>query len=101
MKKYFKLHSLIYLVMIALLLSSCTEKPAVTKNEFKFQVDRFDDTQILRYQIPDFESLDLRQKKLLYYLSEAAKCGRDITFDQNFKYNLLVRKTLDAIVSTY
>ncbi|OFX88107.1 MAG: dihydrofolate reductase [Bacteroidetes bacterium GWF2_33_16] len=87
--------------MIALLLSSCTEKPAVTKNEFKFQVDRFDDTQILRYQIPDFESLDLRQKKLLYYLSEAAKCGRDITFDQNFKYNLLVRKTLDAIVSTY
>ncbi|HAN18828.1 MAG: dihydrofolate reductase [Bacteroidetes bacterium GWC2_33_15] len=87
--------------MITLLLSSCTEKPAVTETEFKFQVDRFEEFQILRYQIPDFESLDIRQKKLLYYLGEAAKCGRDITFDQNFKYNLMVRKTLDAIVSTY
>jgi len=87
--------------MITLLISGCKDKPVANNEDFKFQVDRFDDTQILRYQIPDFESLDLRQKKLLYYLSEAAKCGRDITFDQNFKYNLLVRKTLDAIVSTY
>jgi len=87
--------------MIALLLSGCNEKPAETENEFKFQVDRFDEFQVLRYQIPDFESLDLRQKTLLYYLSEAAKCGRDITFDQNFKYNLKIRKTLDAVVSTY
>lgn len=101
MKKYFKPVSLTYLFMITLLLSSCTEKPAVTETEFKFQVDRFEEFQILRYQIPDFESLDIRQKKLLYYLGEAAKCGRDITFDQNFKYNLMVRKTLDAIVSTY
>lgn len=101
MKKYFKPVSLTYLFMITLLLSSCTEKPAVTETEFKFQVDRFEEFQILRYQIPDFESLDIRQKKLLYYLGEAAKCGRDITFDQNFKYNLVVRKTLDAIVSTY
>ncbi len=101
MKKIFKLQSLIYIVMIALLFSGCNEKPAKTENEFKFQVDRFDDFQILRYQIPDFETLDLRQKKLLFYLSEAAKCGRDITFDQNFKYNLKIRKTLDAIVSTY
>ena len=87
--------------MIALLLSGCNEKPAATENEFKFQVDRFDEFQVLRYQIPDFESLDLRQKTLLYYLSEAAKCGRDITFDQNFKYNLKIRNTLDAVVSTY
>ncbi|MGE0088526.1 MAG: dihydrofolate reductase [Bacteroidales bacterium] len=101
MKKYFKLHSLIYIVMIALLLSGCNEKPAKTENEFKFQVDRFDEFQVLRYQIPDFESLDLRQKILLYYLSEAAKCGRDITFDQNFKYNLKIRKILDAVVLTY
>lgn len=87
--------------MIALLLSGCNEKPAKTENEFKFQVDRFDEFQVLRYQIPDFESLDLRQKILLYYLSEAAKCGRDITFDQNFKYNLKIRKILDAVVLTY
>jgi dipeptidyl-peptidase-3 len=87
--------------MITLFNSGCNEKPEQTTEEFKFQVDRFDEIQILRYQIPDFENMDLRQKKLLYFLSEAAKCGRDITFDQNFKYNLLVRRTLDAIVTTY
>ena len=101
MKKYIHTFTLTFLLMITLLLSGCNDKPVANNEDFKFQVDRFDDTQILRYQIPDFESLDLRQKKLLYYLSEAAKCGRDITFDQNFKFNLLVRKTLDAIVSTY
>jgi len=101
MKKYIQTFTLTFLLMITLLISGCKDKPVANNEDFKFQVDRFDDTQILRYQIPDFESLDLRQKKLLYYLSEAAKCGRDITFDQNFKYNLLVRKTLDAIVSTY
>ncbi|MBI9055863.1 MAG: dihydrofolate reductase [Bacteroidales bacterium] len=87
--------------MITLFNSGCNEKPEQTTEEFKFQVDRFDEIQILRYQIPGFENMDLRQKKLLYFLSEAAKCGRDITFDQNFKYNLLVRRTLDAIVTTY
>jgi dipeptidyl-peptidase-3 len=87
--------------MITLFITGCNEKPEQTSEEFKFQVDRFDEIQILRYQIPGFENMDLRQKKLLYYLSEAAKCGRDITFDQNFKYNLLVRRTLDAIVTTY
>jgi dipeptidyl-peptidase-3 len=87
--------------MITLFISGCSEKPEQTSEEFKFQVDRFDEVQILRYQIPGFENMDLRQKKLLYYLSEASKCGRDITFDQNFKYNLLVRRTLDAIITTY
>ncbi len=95
--------------MITLFISGYTEKPgqkqktnqAENGEEFKYQVDRFGEIRIMRFQIPDFESLDLRQKKLLYYLSEASKCGRDIVFDQNFKYNLLVRKTLDAIVSTY
>ena len=87
--------------MITILSSGCTDNPKEQKGEFKFQIDRFGEFQVLRYQIPGFENMDLHQKKLLYYLSEAAKCGRDITFDQNFKYNLLVRKTLDAIVTTY
>ena len=102
MKKfYFKSFTLISILMITLFISGCNEKPAQQTEEFKYVIDRFEDMQILRYQIPDFENLDLRQKKLLYYLSEAANCGRDIVFDQNFKYNLLVRKTLDAIVTTY
>jgi len=87
--------------MITIFNSACNQKQEKSSEEFKFQVDRFDEIQILRYQIPGFINLSLRQKKLLFYLSEAAKCGRDITFDQNFKYNLLVRKTLDAIVTTY
>lgn len=98
---YLKSVTLISLLMITLFITGCDEKPEQTNEEFKFQVDRFDEIQILRYQIPGFENMDLRQKKLLYYLSEAAKCGRDITFDQNFKYNLLVRRTLDAIITTY
>lgn len=60
-------------------------------------VDRFDDIKVIRYEVPGFESLPLREKELIYYLSEAAKCGRDILFDQNFKYNLVIRHTLERI----
>ena len=56
---------------------------------------------MLRYQLPDFESLTARQKAYIFYLSEATLWGRDITFDQNGRYNLLIRKTLEAILSTY
>ncbi len=101
MKKVIPLISLILLLMTTILISGCSDKPAEQEGEFKFQIDRFGEFQVLRYQIPGFENMNLRQKKLLYYLSEAAKCGRDITFDQNFKYNLFIRKTLDAIVTTY
>lgn len=87
--------------MINLLITGCNEKPEEQTEAFKYQIDRFDEYQILRYQIPGFENLNLRQKKLAYYLSEAAKCGRDITYDQNFKHNLAIRRTLDAIVSTF
>ena len=55
------------------------------KTDFKWQADRFDDIKVLRYQVPGFEKLTLRQKKLVYYLSEAALCGRNFLFDQNFK----------------
>ncbi|MFI3268419.1 MAG: dihydrofolate reductase, partial [Rikenellaceae bacterium] len=69
--------------------------------DFTWQIDKFDDVKILRYQIPDFDSLSLQQKTLVYYLSEAALCGRDILFDQNFKYNLPIRKTLEEIYVSY
>lgn len=69
--------------------------------EFKYNDERFADIQMLRYQLPDFESLTARQKAYIYYLSEATLWGRDITFDQNGRYNLLIRKTLEAILSTY
>lgn len=68
---------------------------------FKYLVDEFADIKIMRYQIPEWDGLTLQQKEYLYYLGEAAKCGRDIIADQNFKYNLTIRKTLEAILESY
>ena len=70
-------------------------------NRFDYVVDRFADLEILRYQVPGFESLTLKQKQLLYHLSEAALMGRDILFDQNCRYNLPIRRTLEAIYTSY
>ena len=67
------------------------------KEEFSYIVDQFADLQILRYQVLGFENLSLRQKQLLYHLSEAALMGRDILFDQNGRYNLVIRRTLEAV----
>ena len=64
-------------------------------NNFKYQGERFADIQMLRYRIPGFEALSLNQKLYIYYLSEATLWGRDITFDQFGKYNLLIRQTLE------
>ncbi len=66
---------------------------------FQYSCERFADIQMLRYQLPGFETLTVRQKAYIYYLSEATLWGRDITFDQYGRYNLLIRKTLEAIVS--
>ena len=78
-----------------------TDSITVAPDTFKYQADQFADIRILRYKIPNFDQLSAKQKELLYYLSEAALAGRDIYWDQNYKYNLTVRKTLEAIVSTY
>ncbi len=69
----------------------------MTEQTFDYKIEQFADLQLLRYQVPGFESLTLKQKKLVYYLSEAALEGRDILFDQNGKFNLQIRKLLEAI----
>jgi len=76
-------------------------KPEVAKDEFKVRVDTFADLRILRYRVPGFEQLTLKQKLLLYYLQEASLSGRDITYDQKYKHNLAVRRTLEAVVANY
>ena len=79
-------------------------KPAKTKSvdePFQYNTEQFADLRILRYQVPGFKDLTLQQKTLLYYLSEAALCGRDIIWDQHYKYNLTIRKTLENIVASY
>lgn len=71
------------------------------EDNFKYLTEQFADLSILRYQIPGFEELTPKQKELVYYLYEAALAGRDIFYDQNYKYNLKVRRTIEAIVSSY
>ncbi len=69
--------------------------------KFNYTDERFADIQMLRYRLGDFSSLSLKQKKLVYYLSEATLWGRDITFDQFGCHNLKVRKTLEALYLSY
>lgn len=69
--------------------------------KFNYIVEQFADLQLLRYRVAGFENLSLRQKELIYYLSEAALEGRDILFDQNGKYNLQIRKLLEAVYVSY
>ena len=81
-------------------LVGCKSEPQ-TEKQFDWVVDRFDDIKVLRYQVPDFDTLSLDEKKLIYYLNQAALCGRDILFDQNGRYNLRIRRTLEAIAQGY
>lgn len=69
--------------------------------DFKYEVDAFADLEILHYYVPGFNNLTLEQKELVYYLSMAAVEGRDILFDQNNRFNLAIRRTLEAIYGNY
>lgn len=85
-------------------LISCSDnagKKSSETDDFSFLSEQFADLKILRYQVPDFDSLSLNQKTLLYYLSKAAIAGRDIIYAQNGSYNLAIRRTLENIIDTY
>ncbi len=73
----------------------------MSNNTFTFIVEQFADLRILRYPVSGFEDLSLKQKELVYYLSQAAVEGRDILFDQNYKHNLTIRRTLEAVYEHY
>jgi dipeptidyl-peptidase-3 len=99
---------LVLCVGLIALASGCKKKApepqppaAQAAPEFQWKIDQFADLQILRYQVPGFEALAPAQKQLVYYLGEAAICGRDIFFDENYKHNLVIRHTLDAVVRGY
>ena len=85
-------------VLAAVSLNSCMTQE---NEKFDYNVDRFADIQVLRYQVPGFEQLTLNQKIYVYYLTEAAIYGRDILFDQHGKYNLQIRKLLENIYQNY
>lgn len=97
-----KLIPLVFMLLTATFIS-CKQQPdsEEKKDDFKFLLEQFADLKIMRYQVPGFEDLSLKQKELIYYLSQAALAGRDIIFDQNYKYNLAVRRTLENIIENY
>lgn len=90
----------------SIILGSCNSKhpdqvEKISQDEFNYKVDRFADIEVLRYQIPGWDKLSLNEKKLVYYLSQAGLAGRDIVWDQNYKYNLKIRKALENIYQNY
>ncbi len=103
MKHFSKL--LFIMIGGSLIMASCSEKETEDQEakaeEFQWQIDQFDDIKVMRYQVPDWDSLTLQQKQFIYYLTEATYWGRDILTDQFFKYNLIIRNTLEGIYTSY
>jgi dipeptidyl-peptidase-3 len=83
------------------ILCGCQQKKTCEQQAFQYNVDKFYDLEILRYDVPEFDSLSLQQKSLLYCLSEAALWGRDILFDQNGRYNLRIRRACEELYLNY
>ncbi|MEW5842022.1 MAG: dihydrofolate reductase [Bacteroidota bacterium] len=86
-------------ILAGIILMSCSQKQE--PDNFKYVTEQFADLRIQRYKVPGFETLTLRQKELIYYLYQAALSGREIIYDQNYKNNLYIKRTLEAIVNTY
>ncbi len=97
--KFLKTMTFIAFAVFGLLGTGCKSKQESTS--FKYLADEFADIKVIRFQVPGWDSLTFQQKEYIYHLSEAAKCGRDILWDQNFKYNLKVRRVLEKILDDY
>lgn len=88
-------------IMGGMLLAGCNSSAEEDAQRFDYTVEQFADLQLLRYKVHGFEELSLKQKELVYYLQEAALHGRDILFDQNGKYNLIIRQLLETVYQDY
>ncbi len=100
----------IAMAMAGLFFFSCKENKGekdvaqvetAASTEFDYNVEQFGDVKVLRYQIPGWEKLSLKEQKLVYYLTQAGLAGRDIMWDQNYRYNLTIRKALENIYTNY
>ena len=98
------------MAMCGLLFFSCKEDKEnkevaqveeIQSTDFDYNVEQFGDIKVLRYQIPGWEKLTLKEQKLVYYLTQAGLAGRDIMWDQNYRYNLTIRKALENIYTNY
>ncbi|MHB8929696.1 MAG: dipeptidyl-peptidase 3 family protein [Melioribacteraceae bacterium] len=88
-------------IILGIIAMSCSSEKKQAPDNFKYSTEQFADLRIQRYQVPGFDELTLKQKQLAYYLYQAALSGRDMIYDQNYKHNLYVRRTLEAIIKTY
>ena len=102
--------SLLIVVFSATFFFSCNQdkskiEPSLSEakvsSDFNYNVEQFADVKILRYQIPGWENLTLKEQKLVYYLTQAGLSGRDIIWDQNYRHNLKIRKALESIYESY
>ena len=89
-----------YLIFLFIFFNSCTST-VEQKADFSFFSEQFEDVKILRYQVPGFDELNLSQKKLVYYLTQAGLEGRDIMYDQNYRHNVSIRTALEKIYQNY
>ena len=92
------------IILVAVLLFSYQDTNAQkneVKSDFNYVAEQFADVKILRYQIPGFEQLTLQQKKYVYFLTQAGLAGRDIMYDQNYRHNLKIRRSLENIYQNY
>ncbi|MCA0133717.1 dipeptidyl peptidase 3 [Winogradskyella alexanderae] len=101
-----KVKSFLKYCLIALLIFACKEDAKedtlkVAETEFDYNVEQFADVKILRYKIPGWEKLSLKEQKLVYYLTEAGLAGRDIMWDQNYRHNLKIRRALENVYTQY
>ena len=92
---------MLFATAMGLFAGSCQNATKAPEESFKYLADEFADIKVIRYQIPGWDSLTIEQKGYIYHLSEAAKSGRDIYWDQNFKYGLKIRKVLETIFEKY
>lgn len=88
-------------IMAACILGLCASCTCNKESGFNYSDEKFADLQMLRYEVTGFDELSLQQKQLIYYLSQAALEGRDILYDQNGKYNLVIRKMLETVYTDY
>ncbi len=107
-----KLNRILFFIAITSMLIACKKDPKVqdqvdqqeqeaVEEKFDYVVEQFADLKILRYQIPGWDNLTLKEQKLVYYLTQAGLSGRDIMWDQNYRYNLRIRKALEKIYTSY
>ncbi len=94
------IRNILYIILGIITMSCSTEKKQEPDN-FKYSTEQFADLRIQRYQVPGFDELTPKQKQLAYYLYQAALSGRDMIYDQNYKHNLYIRRTLEGIIKTY